>query len=824
MKKKGETRTNQPRGFDLIERLDGSAPWKRGLTLIVFLAVVLCVLMPELVFQNKIFLVPDATSWESFASVGRVSLEKGTYPLWNPYLFCGMPSYPSLAYTPYVYPISFITHLLHTFFKTPEMMWLLLHYLMAGIGVYLLCRCLGVRPSISMLAGAAFMLMPNYLAAGANGHGSQVSSIAYMPYALYFARNIYRGRRRLVIAALLAITLGFQMLRGHIQIAYYTYLLVGLLFIFEAVYSFRKGDRRSVLVNLAVTVVVCIAAVGIAAVLVIPVRDYADLSIRGGGAAGGLDYGYATGWSLHPKEMLTFAFPWAYGFGKATYWGEMPFTDYPNYLGAVTVVFCLLALALVRDRWKWFLVITALIATVVGFGRFFPILYKPMFELLPFFNKFRVPVMILFVQQLALVALMGMGIEAFVRRMRDGDLPSWLRPPSMKWIVIGGVVVFLLVLVGSGSITDSVSRQALASGKVRGEVAPLAGEAYTTDLVKTIALYTLLAAIVYFAVRRGVLPGALILALAFIAVVDLFVVANPILHPEEGWKNERYRIIRSVKARENYKKPDEVVNFLKTDDSYFRVFPAPAAPLGRWSHSTPPFSDNRFMISRIFSLGGYHAAKLKNYQDVMDTMFGSFNKGIIPLNILSMLNAKYILATAPLLKESQIFPLVWQQGNMHVYENTAVCPRVFLVDSFRVMERDRIPGMLLTSGFDPSREVLLSEPPAVIPESVEGSSVEIVDYRLNGIVVNAHIERPCLLVMSEIDYPDWRAVVDGEETRILTANYCLRALPLTPGDHEIHYIFKSDILITSLIISIVVFCVVVLVPVIHAVVAREEDR
>jgi hypothetical protein len=221
------------------------------------------------------------------------------------------------------------------------------------------------------------------------------------------------------------------MLRGHVQIAYYTYLLIGLLFIFEAVHALRTGERRTVLVNFGMLAAACIAAIGIAAVLIIPVREYAAFSIRGGGAQGGLDYGYATGWSLHPKEMLTFVFPWAFGFGKATYWGSMPFTDYPNYLGAVTVVFCIIALFLVRERWKWFLVVTACAATLISYGRFFPVLYKPMFELLPFFNKFRVPVMVLITQQLALVVLMGMGIESFLARIKEGTLPSWLNPGTL---------------------------------------------------------------------------------------------------------------------------------------------------------------------------------------------------------------------------------------------------------------------------------------------------------------------------------------------------------------------------------------------------------
>ncbi len=821
MTKRGESASSKGGGFNLIERLDGSAPWKRGLTLFILLAVVLCVLIPEAVFQNKIFLVPDAMAWESFASVGRSALDEGTYPLWNPYIFCGMPSYPSQVYTPYVYPVSFITHILHEHFKAPEMTWLLLHYVMAGVGMYLLSRSLGVRPSVSMLAGAVFMLMPNYLAVGANGHGSQASSVAYMPYALLFARNMYRGHRRITMAALLAITLGFQMLRGHVQIAYYTYLVIGLLFIFEAVRGLLGGDRRSVLVNLSMTVITCIAAVGIAAVLVVPVREYAALSIRGGG---GLNYGFATGWSLHPREMLTFVFPWAFGFGKATYWGSLPFTDYPNYLGAVTVVFCIIALFLVRDRWKWFLAVTAFIATVVSYGRFFPVLYKPMFELLPYFNKFRVPVMILITQQLSLVAMMGMGIEAFMGRLEEGTLPSWLRSGYLKWILIGCGIVLVLVLVGSGSITDGVSRRLLGAGRIGGEAARAAGEAYIGDLIKTIILFTALAAVLLVAAQRKIRSGVLVLVLFVVALVDLFVVARPILHPEETWRSERYRIIHPIGERERYKEPDAVADFLKTDASYFRIFPAPAAPIGRWSYSTPPFSENRFMISRIFSLGGYHAAKLKRYQDIMDAMFESFNRGVIPLNILNMLNAKYILATTELFKENALFPLVWQSGNMYVYENTKALPRAYLVDRCRLVEPADVREMLLSRDFDPAREVLVTELPAVPPESVEGSSVEIIDYQLNRITVRAHIERPCILVLSEIAYPDWRAVVDGEEKHILTANYCLRAIPLTSGDHEIHYVIKSHILVTSMIVSIAVFCLVAAVPVIDVLTVTRRGR
>jgi len=800
------------RGFDLLECLESAKPWKRGLAVAVFLVLMLCLFMPELVFLDNIFLVPDSKAPISFYSVGRESLQKGTYPLWNPYLFCGMPSYPSLAYTPYVYPVSFITHVLYTYAGFPEMAWLLIHYLMAGIGVYLLMRTLGVRSSVSMMAGAVFMLMPNYLAIGGNGHGSQACAIAYMPYALMFARNIVRGHKRLSMAAFLGITLGFQLLRGHVQISYYTYLLLGFLFLFEAVYMLKDGKRKDTLVVLGFYAIAFILALSIAAVLILPVREYAPLSIRGAGDSGGLDYNYATGWSLHPKEMLTFIFAWAFGFGKATYFGKMPFTDYPNYLGVCTVIFSITAAFLVRNRWKWFLILSAAICTVISFGRFFPLFYNFMFHYIPYFNKFRVPVMILIVQQLAVVLLMGMGLEELLNLTSSGKLPAWLRGRSLKWAMLAGGVLFVMVLLMKGGIEDGVARSMIDSGRVNRQFAGLGAGAFANDLLKTILILAAVTAALYLSSINRIGTGALIVFFMLVSLLDMFMVSRPILHPESTWRAEGYRIIKPASEREEFEKPGEVIGFLKRDPSLFRIFPVPAAPVGRWSYSTPPYSDNSYMISRIYSLGGYHAAKLKNYQDVIDVMFSSFNMGRIPVQILNMLNAKYLVSRFKMFKDDSPYPLEWQGRDNFVYRNTGVLPRVYLVDRFRVMTGEKALRTLLSQSFDPSREVLLLEEPATAVESAEGSHAEITEYSLNALSIDAHIEKACILVLSEIDYPDWKAEVDGVETEIHTANYCLRALVLSPGDHRIRFLISSGTLKLSLILSVISFAVAVAIP------------
>jgi hypothetical protein len=821
LKKESPSPARAP-GIGFLERLETCSSWKRALALAAILVVVLCALMGDVVFRNRIFFVPDSQAPMHFAAVGERALRDGTYPLWNPYLFCGMPSYASLSFAPYVYPPAFIMYVLQHYLHFPEMTWLLFHYLLAGVGVYLLARSLGARSSVSILAGLTFMILPNFVAIGAYGHGSQAASIAYMPFALLLSWRILRGYRRLTTAALLAIVLGFQMLRGHVQIAYYTYLLVGLLFLFESIGLLRAGRARTVAKNLAFLAAAVILAVGIAAVLLIPVRQYAAYSIRGGSGSGGLDYGYATNWSLHPKEMLTFVFPWAFGYGAPTYWGEMPFTNYPNYLGVATVAFGLFALRYARDRRKWFLAAAILFATVLSFGKFLPILYGPMFKWLPYFNKFRVPVMALIVQQLAAVAVMAIGVEEFLKRRDEKRLPRWLEPGRMKWVLAGAAIALFLVVIASGGIKSGIAGNPAIAARVSGFL-DLASSAFAANVMKTLGIVLVVCLVAFLAVSRRVLANTVVLAIAIVAAADLLMEDGNILHPEKAWPGSQ-AIIADRSAREELAKPDAVTKFLAADTTLFRVFPVPAAQLGQWGYSSPFFSKNEFMSFGIYSLGGYHAAKLKDYQDVMNTMFAAFNEGAYPAAILDMLNAKYFLALFPLFREGSPFPLVMQSGDTYVYENPRALPRVYCVDAFRVLSKKDALAALRAADFDPSREVILNEEPSIRPESSAGSSARITEYRLNAISIAAHVEKPCILVVSEIAYPDWHAEVDGADTRILTADYCLRAVPLAPGDHEIRMRFSSRALRVSLIVSIASLAAAVLIPAVGGVMHVKRKR
>jgi hypothetical protein len=807
--------------FDPVGGFDSMKGWKRGIAAAVILMAVITILVPELVFLDNVIIAPDTKAPMSFRVVARTSLESGTYPLWNPYLFCGMPSFSSLAYTPYVYPVSYITHILHKYGGFPAMGWLLLHYLLAGAGMYLLARSFGMRPSISLLAGILFMMMPNFVAAGANGHGSQAGAVAWMPLALLFARGVLGVRRRIDSAAFLAIVLGMQMLRGHIQISYYTFLLIGLFYIFEMVGQIREGKGREALAGTGLLAASFVLALGIAAVLVFPVRDYADWSIRGGNG-GGLDYDYATGWSLHPKEILTFILPWSFGFGKVTYWGRMPFTDYPNYIGQVTALFSILGIFILRGRVKWFLLTAAVLATLISFGRFFPVLYDPLFRFLPWFDKFRVPVMILIVQQLVLVVLAGLTMEELLRRAGQGALPGWLTADRLKWILIAFAAVLVILLVAGGSIRSGIESDPMVKARVKGEWSAFAAGRYSADLARSLFFLLLSAGAVFVLVRGRIRYGLVIGAVALIGIVDLMTVDHSIVKPEKTWRSSNYRLIRPLSEKEGLATPNETSAWLSGREGMFRVFPVPSTRPGGWSHNVFPFSDNSYMMSGVFSMGGYHAAKLKNYQDVMDAMFGVFNSGGMPLPVLNMLNARYFHSLFPIFREDSPFPLVFEGKDSYVYENPYALPRVFMTGGCGVMTHGEILTAISRQDFDPASMTLLEKAPAVFPESNEGSTAEIVSYGLNAIKIKAHVEKPCIMVLSEIDYPDWIATVGGEEREILTANYCLRALPLEAGDHDIVFEYRSSVIRKSLVLSVVSLIFAVAMAVIPGVIAGRK--
>ncbi|HHE07812.1 MAG TPA: hypothetical protein ENL01_02740, partial [Chlorobaculum parvum] len=283
-------------------------------------AIVLFALMLALPFGSIISLqfVPGSPD-----SVTPMALDKalhalqepsGHYPLWQPWTFCGMPTVGAFSYLSGLY----LPNVVFDFLHLDPMHIQLLHLVFAGLGCFVLARHLGLGSTAALLAGSAFMLNPYMTAMLAYGHGSQLMTAAYMPWVLWAALRLAE-RGGFADAGLLALMLGLQLQRAHVQIAWYTWMLAVPLLIVKILVEKKKGGSTIKTSGLALAALVL--GVAIALQVYLPVLGYLPFSARGGAGDAAEAYRYATMWSMHPAELLTYLLPGAYGFGGVTYWG-----------------------------------------------------------------------------------------------------------------------------------------------------------------------------------------------------------------------------------------------------------------------------------------------------------------------------------------------------------------------------------------------------------------------------------------------------------------------------------------------------------------------
>ncbi len=806
----------------LVDTLTQYPDWT-ALGIFLFLTAIF---FHDVIFGAKIFFTPDLQSPSALAAPLKKALwQDHIYPLWTPYIFMGMPSFASLIFTPFVYLPYILFTLLNQIVPLPPLLQHVIHYPVAGIGVYLYLREFKVDFLPALFGGLAFMFMPYLITMEAFGHGSQMMTAVYIPLAFWALERLFRrgGWLHFGIAALV---LGLQFQRGHVQIVYYTWLAAGGYFLYHLVHHLMQKQPKPALKITGQFVAVAALAFGLAAVLYFSIYEYMPFSIRGSQAAlamgppqKGVGFEYATQWSFSPAEMMTFLIPSFFGFGGRTYWGTMPFTDYPNYMGILVLLLAVFALIARRQRPTLFWGITAGVALLISYGKHFAVLYRLLYDFLPFFNRFRVPVMILILVQVSVAILAGFGLQrliAFVRAVRQPARTE--RLVRNLWIAVAAVAgIAILLSVARGPFFQ------LMQGLYPDRYPP------STQLMLDRQRFDMLLRD-WWLVSLWVAGGLTLLALAlrnrvrdtvFAAMVLVFTLADLWAVDFELNKPEpRSRL-------DQYLAADHTARFLSADTTLFRVLPA-----GRL------FSENKLAAQGIQSVGGYHAAKPRVIQDILDAtqLDRSFvakyydevqrngRRQLAPKpieqvdarlrkvhqNWLDFLNVKYVISLAPI-PEAALKRLGSAQYLYHsqpiqvlIYENLQALPRAFTVGSYRLAADARQALVYLTSEqFDPRREVILYQKPEMEPAPDSSAAATVTHYELQRVEVKVACAQPQLLVLSDTYIPSqWLAEIDGRPTPILQANHGFRAVSVPPGQHTIVFRFHSRAFTLGLWISL----------------------
>ena len=761
--------------------------WKNifFLSSIGFLILVIFLFEP-IIFGGKIFGSPDSLSPRSIAiALNDASKELGQYPQWQPWVFSGMPTAEAFSYLSKLYFPEYIFKL----FSFSGAIIQLLHLVFAGLGCMFLLKQFRCSSVASFMGSVAFMITPYMITMIVYGHGSQLMTAAYIPWAVWLSVRLWVSPS-LINSGFLALVLGFQLQRAHAQVAYYTWLLIGFYFLIMLIDQMKKEkDSKLIIRKLSFILLTCLLGIGIASLIYLPAIEYAPFSVRGGSSTGGSDYNYATGWSFHPVEMLTFLIPSAFGFGGQVYWGYMPFTDYPNYMGVIIFSLALIGIVYKKGVVKWYLLSATLIALLISFGRHFSPIYDLFFNFFPYFNKFRVPHMILILVQFNIAILAAFGLDKIIE-LKKGSMPKWFYPSIAPFGLI-----FLIMIFASSSL-EGLVKGYFSMPSVRDPSQIQMINALRWDLWLSDAWLMLLFMGSFFTLiwawcNSKIAKNTFTIIIIILAMLDVIIVNQKIIKPDR--MSGRGSQLISKRFVKEYYRSDDIVNYLSQDKDKFRIYPTGQL-----------FGDSRFAAFDLESIGGYHPAKLKVYNDFLQN---TQNAGVFP--VLRMLNAKYLIIPDaqqighPKLTLVKRGSLRLSRGELPtaIYELNDFLPRAWFVNSIEKVNQSDIWQRITDPTFNPKEKAYTFESADVSISEI--GTIKSIEQSIHQTTIKTESSEDQFLVLSEIFYPiRWKAFIDNEPIKTFQVNGLIRGVLVPKGSQTIHFIYDKSSFRLGLGISI----------------------
>ncbi len=749
----------------------------------VAIAVILMIRFFPVAFQGYVPQAQDTQQWR-YTSNSMIEYNKthDDKALWNPNLFSGMPGY--LIHLPAKYP--FIDNLRDLF--KPVIDWRVLAMIMGGIGAYLFLVMLGFEPIVAFMGGIAFALSSHFPGLIDIGHNTKFRAIMYIPWVLLTVEYMRKNRSLLSLGLAMLMLIG-QLRENHPQIVYYTLIMIGIYWLMNLIWSIKDGKMKSFLhftLLLALALIISLSAVMNP---YLSTREYAEYSIRG---KAGLETGYAQSWSFHPAEMITFFIPKFFGGISPYYWGWMPSTETSMYMGVIVLILAIIAIATRRDRMTWFLVTVSIVSLLIAFGRHFGLLSVFLLKFLPYFNKFRVPVMMLVLLEFSIVVLAAKGIQ-IILEMREQDNPRFRKNILRALIAMAILLVVFFML--KGAFAGMSLSKPIETQRYRPEQLEQLKQ-LRLDMLMSSGLTAFMFAIGFLGItwltlKRKIFKYSFLWIVAILVVVDLLVANADFLQKKS--KENPGGLIPKQKTEARLEKT-AVDDFLLQDDETFRIYPLGA-----------DFGNNRWTAYHQ-SIGGYHPSKLSRYRDVIEQCLNTEIRSGIPINwnIVNMLNTKYVLFNQRIPLPNLEYAYYDQNDKMIVYKNKEYLPRAWFADSLEVIgDPEQIMQRLNDPNWNPAH-VAIVETAIAGMEKPDSASVTLTAFDLQALSFDVSTDKPAYLVISEVYYPaGWKAFLDGERVEIHPTDYILRGIEIPAGKHTLEMKFDPEIYNISKTVSLI---------------------
>jgi hypothetical protein len=788
------------------------------------------------IFRNKSLYQHDIVTGMSVGREGtKFTEETGEKTLWTNALFGGMPMYQIAPGGPSTNLLTRIRTLSFLYLPSPaSMLFILL------TGAFLLFIALKFNVWMAVLGAIAYTFSSYFFIIIEAGHIWKLMTLAYIPPTFAGIIWAYRGKYWLG-ASVTAIYLALQFLSNHPQMTFYFAMMMMVYVVGQFIYSFKSRQLSRFFKATAILIPAAAIAVSLNLTNLYHTYDYSKYSMRGGSeltdasgdqTEGGLERSYVTSWSYGIGETFTLLIPNAKGGASGymgsdkitskkitsfvrnnpnitdkesvvkqvsnmnAYWADQSFTSGPVYVGAFIVFLFVLGLFIVRGWFKWVLLISTIMSIMLSWGSNFMWLTNLFLDYFPYYNKLRAVSSMLVIAELCIPILAILALREIVEnpsvlkeKIRIKDIRFSISTFHLSLALTGGLLLlFLIVPKVFFSFLSQQEMQMLGDAarnpqastfvsQIRETMESVRVSVFRYDVWRSLMIIVIGAACVFLYSVRKLKANVLVPALIVLTLIDMYDI------------NKRYLSSKDFKPKMQAasiipKTPvdDEI---LKDTDLDYRVY----------NLTVSPFNDGTTSFYHK-SIGGYHGAKLRRYQDMIEHYLGRIDQrnvrellGTKHFDALNMLNTKYI-----------IVPSGGADNKPQLLRNPNALGNAWFVDEIRWVDNadEEIAALVdinpaITAVIDrrfESEQLQSFDSQTGRQDSATVSSIKLTEYKPNRLVYESETDSDKLAVFSEIYYPKgWIVSIDGKETQELRANYILRAMLIPEGKHTIEFRF-----------------------------------
>ena len=782
-------------------------------SLLVFIVAALLYFHP--VLKGEKLSQSDITQHIGMAKeVNDYRLTYGAEPYWAESAFSGMPTYQIGTYFPHDY-IKYIDRLIRFLPRPAD--YLFLYFL----GFYILLLAFKIDWKFAIMGSLAFGFSTYLMIIFGAGHNAKAHAIAYMPLVLAGVVWVFK-KQYLLGFTVTAIATALEINANHPQMTYYLLYAVFILGVIELIEAIKKKKITQFIAQSLTIVVAMILAVGVNSTRLMATKEYSDFSTRGKTeltmnsdgsqkeVTSGLTKDYITQFSYGISETFNLLVPrymgggtverlgknsntykhvssiagakQADGFTKQvfTYWGEQIIVEAPAYVGAVIIFLFFLGVFLVKGKFKYWLVASTFFSIVMSWGRNFEFLTNFFIDYVPLYNKFRAVSSFQVIAELCIPLLAVLAIKEFIFTKISKN--EKLEALKKAFYVTAGLVLIGLFYAICFSPFEGIRDASYSQyeGLLDAVKADRVSLLYN-DSFRSLILIALGFVLLWAFLKQKINQFKVVIIFTVLILFDLVQVNLRYINDED------FRQARKIDKP--FKASTADIQILK-DKTHYRVA----------NFSGDPFQDGRTSYFHK-SIGGYHAAKMGRYQDLIEFHLSKQN-----MEVYNMLNVKYFIVPGDDGKE-QIQQNPFNNGNAWFvnevqYVQTAN-EEIKALDSLNTKKiavlRDHN-----SYGFQDLKKY----------DTDSLATIKLTKYSLNELNYESISNQNEFAVFSEIYYKDgWNAYIDGELKPHFNVNYVLRGLEIPAGKHVIEFRFEPKVIQTGSTIALISYVLLVLIPV-----------